>query len=181
MQKRFCLLAVLLCSTVRLLGAPITLLSPDKRIRVSVDLKGKISYSVSVAGTPLLRDSYLQLNLANQPLGERPQLRKKSVTAVNTSSQPVVPLANSTVPNAYNLLRLDFENEFSVEFRAYNDGVAYRFITNKPDSVAVSSEDVRLHFAEPVETAYLETGSFKTAYEILYKRQPLQQVSHRQD
>lgn len=177
MLKRFCLLVVLLGSAVRLLGAPITLLSPDKRIRVAVDLKGKISYSVSVAGTPLLRDSYLQLNLANQPLGAQPQLRKKSVTAVTTSSQPVVPLTNSTVANVYNLLRLDFKNDFSVEFRAYNDGVAYRFITNKSDSVQVSSEDVHLHFADPVETSYLETGSFKTAYEILYKRQPLEAVN----
>jgi alpha-glucosidase len=119
----------------------------------------------------------LQLNLTDQRLGERPQLRKKSMQAVNTTSQPVVPLANSTVANVYNLLRLDFKNDFSVEFRAYNDGVAYRFITNKPDSVAVNSEDVRLHFADPVETAYLETGSFKTAYEILYKRQPLEAVN----
>ncbi|GAA4494154.1 glycoside hydrolase family 97 protein [Hymenobacter ginsengisoli] len=163
--------------TARLLGAPITLLSPDKRISVAVELKEKISYSVALAGTPLLQDAFLQLNLASQRLGEQPQLRKKSVSAVNATSQPVVAFANSTVHNTYNLLKLEFKNDFSVEFRAYNDGVAYRFITNKPDSVEVSSEDVHLHFASPVETAYLETGSFKTAYEILYQRQPLQAVS----
>jgi alpha-glucosidase len=177
MQRRFCLISCFLFIAVRLLGAPITLLSPDKRIQVSVDLKGKINYSVSVGGTTLLRDSYLQLNLANQYLGERPQLRKKSVSAVNTTSQPVVAFTSSTVHNTYNLLKLEFKNDFSVEFRAYNDGVAYRFITTKKDSLEVNSEDVHLHFASPVETSYLETSSFKTAYEILYKRQPLQEVN----
>ena len=135
MQRKLCLTSWFLFIAVRLLGAPITLSSPDKRITVAVDLKGKISYSVSVSGTPLLQDSYLQLNLANQHLGERPQLRKKTITAVNTTSQPVVPFSSSTVHNTYNLLRLEFQNDFSVEFRAYNDGVAYRFLTNKKDSV----------------------------------------------
>ncbi|RZK88624.1 MAG: hypothetical protein EOO62_37410, partial [Hymenobacter sp.] len=171
------LTALFLLSTVPGLGTPITLLSPDKRLRVSVDLGEKISYSVAVSGTALLQNSYLQLNLANQHLGERPHLRRKSVAAVNTTSQPVVPFANRTVANTYNLLKLEFSNDFSVEFRAYNDGVAYRFSTTKKDSLEVRSEDVQLHFAAPVETAYLETGSFKTAYEILYKRQPLQEVS----
>jgi alpha-glucosidase len=177
MQRRLCLTFLCLLSAARLLGAPITLLSPDKRIRVSVNLQGKLSYSVSVSGTVLLQDSYLQLNLANQHLGERPQLRKKSFEAVNTTAQPVVALRSSTVPNTYNLLKLAFANEFGVEFRAYNDGIAYRFITTKKDSIEVKSEDVHLHFADPVETSYLETGSFKTAYEILYQRQPLQQVN----
>jgi alpha-glucosidase len=177
MLKGLCLTCWLICSAARLLGAPITLLSPDKRISVSVDLKGRISYSVAVGGTPLLRDSYLQLNLATQHLGERPQLRKRAVAAVSTTLQPVVAFANSTVPNTYNQLRLEFKNDFSVEFRAYNEGVAYRFSTTKKDSLEVRSEDVHLHFADPVETSYLETGSFKTAYEILYQRQPLRAVS----
>ncbi len=163
--------------TVRLVAAPITLVSPDKRLTVSIDLKGKISYSVSLNGTALLRDSYLQLNLANQHLGERPQLLKKSLAAVNTTSQPVVAFTASTVHNTYNVLKLTFKNDFGVEFRAYNEGVAYRFITTKKDSLEVNSEDVHLHFADPVETSYLETSSFKTAYEILYQRQPLQAVN----
>jgi alpha-glucosidase len=177
MQRRLYLIFGFLFIAGRLLGAPITLLSPNKRINVSIDLKGKISYSVAMNGTALLRDSYLQLNLANQHLGERPQLRKKSVTAVNTTSQPVVAFAASTVRNTYNVLKLEFKNNFSVEFRAYNDGVAYRFLTTQQDSLTVTSEDVHLHFADPVETSYLETGSFKTAYEILYKRQMLQEVN----
>ena len=177
MSRILCLTSCFLFIAARLLGAPITLLSPDKRLNVSVDLKGKISYSVAVNGTTVLRDSYLQLNLATQKLGEQPQLRKKSVVAVNSSSQPVVPFTSRTIQNAYNLLKLEFKNDFSVEFRAYNDGVAYRFSTTKRDSVQVTSEDVHLHFADPVETSYLETGSFKTAYEILYKRQPLQEVN----
>lgn len=107
---------------VRVLGAPIALLPPDKRLTVAVNLHGNIPYSVAVNGTALLQDSCLQLNLADQRLGERPQLRKKSFAMVSTTSQPVAPFANNMVANSYNLQQLDFANDFSVEFRAYNEG-----------------------------------------------------------
>ncbi|RYD75110.1 MAG: glycoside hydrolase family 97 protein, partial [Sphingobacteriales bacterium] len=76
----------------------------------------------------------------------------------------------------YGLLRLNFKNNFSVEFRAYNDGIAYRFITSKKDSVIVEDEKVYVAFANDVNASYLETKSFMTAYEILYQNKNLREV-----
>ncbi|MGN7989339.1 glycoside hydrolase family 97 protein [Pedobacter sp. 22226] len=177
MRKHLFLFILLLFFTVKLFSAPIELLSPDKRIKVSVNVKDKISYAVTFNGDPLLTNSYLQLNLDQVKLGANAKLIKKSLSTVNSSSNPVVPLKNSTVVNHYNLLKLDFKGDFSVEFRAYNDGIAYRFITNKKDSITVSNEDVHLNFSDNVKTAYLETGSFKTAYEILYRQDDLGKVN----
>lgn len=173
MIKKLLVTALLISSAFRLFSAPIDLLSPDKRIKVIIELNNKLTYSVMMNGQVLLNDSYLQLNLAKQHLGEKALLIKKVFSTVNAVSYPVVPLKNSKVINNYNLLRLDFENDFSVEFRAYNDGIAYRFITNKKDSIEVNSEDVHLNFSDPVESSYLETARFKTSYEILYKRNNL--------
>jgi alpha-glucosidase len=178
MKKHLLVTCLLLSATVRLVSAPIDLLSPDKRIKVSIDLKKKIVYSVTFNGDALLSDSYLQLNLDKQKLGEEPKLIKKTFSTVNTTSHPVVSLKNSTVVNNYNLLRLDFKNDFSVEFRAYNDGIAYRFITGKKDSIAVSSEDVHVNFADNVISSYLETDNFKTAYEILYAKRDVKEANH---
>lgn len=152
---------------------PITLTSPDKRITVTVNLKNKIFYSVEINADPLISNAYLQLNLDNQKLGENPRLIKKIFSAVNTQSNPIVPLKNSTVINKYNLLRLNFKGNFSVEFRAYNDGIAYRFITSKKDSITINSEDAHLNFTDSVQTSYLETASFQTSYEILYAKKNL--------
>lgn len=177
MKKYLSLAALMLVFTIKLFSAPIELLSPDKRVKISVAIKEKISYAVTFNGDPLLADSYLQLNLAQAKLGEHAKLIKKTFSSINTSSNPVVPLKNATVINHYNLLRLDFKGDFSVEFRAYNDGIAYRFITNKKDSIIINSEDVHLNFNNPVKAAYLETSGFKTSYEILYRQNELGKVN----
>jgi len=177
MRKHLSLSILLLFFTIKLFSAPIELLSPDKRIKISVNIKDRIAYAITFNGEPFLADSYLQLNLDQAKLGFNAKLIKKTLSIVNTTSNPVIPLKNSTVVNHYNLLKLDFKGDFSVEFRAYNDGIAYRFITNKKDSITVNSEDVKLNFNDNVKAAYLETGSFKTSYEILYRQDELGKVN----
>ncbi|QDW25024.1 glycoside hydrolase family 97 protein [Pedobacter sp. KBS0701] len=177
MKKHLSLSILLLCFTMKLFSAPIELLSPDKRIKISVNIKGRIGYAVTFNGDSFLTDSYLQLNLDQAKLGANAKLIKKTLSIVNTTSNPVIPLKNSTVVNHYSLLKLDFKGDFSIEFRAYNDGIAYRFITNKKDSIRINSEDVHLNFNDKVKAAYLETGSFKTAYEILYRQDELGKVN----
>jgi len=177
MKKHLSLIILLLSFTIKLFSAPIEILSPDKRIKISINIKDKISYAVTFNGDPFLTNSYLQLNLDQAKLGADAKLLKKALSSVNTSSNPIVPLKNRRVINQYNLLQLDFKGDFSVEFRAYNDGIAYRFITNKKDSIIVNSEDVHLNFNYPVKAAYLETGGFKTSYEILYRQNELGKVN----
>jgi alpha-glucosidase len=177
MKKYLSLAALMLVFTIKLFSAPIELLSPDKRIKISLAIKEKVGYAVTFNGDPLLTGSYLQLNLAQAKLGEHAKLIKKTFSSINISSNPVVPLKNATVINHYNLLRLDFKGDFSVEFRAYNDGIAYRFITNKKDSIIVNSEDVHINFNDAVKADYLETGGFKTSYEILYRQNELGKVN----
>lgn len=176
MKFKITLLVPFLFFSIKLFSAPIELYSPDKKIKVSVSIDGKISYSVDVNKEQVLTNSYLQLNLANDYLGKNPKLLKKALSTHSDSSKPVVPLKNSVVENNYNLLRLDFKNNYSVEFRAYNDGIAYRFLTAKKDSIIVQNEDVHLEFAKDVSAAYLETKSFITAYEILYQNKNLKEV-----
>ncbi|RYY34721.1 MAG: glycoside hydrolase family 97 protein [Sphingobacteriaceae bacterium] len=177
-MRRSLLATVFALLAIQVIAAtPIDLYSPDKRIKVSVNLKDRITYSVTFNGDALLSNSYLQLNLSNAKLGDNPRLSRKAISTVNTTSHPVVPLKNSTVVNNYNLLRMDFKGDFSVEFRAYNDGIAYRFITSKKDSVEVTGENVHLNFAGEVISSYLETDNFKTAYEILYAQRDLKEVN----
>ena len=175
-MKSKLLLVVAICLSFKLYSAPIELFSPDKKVKVTVNLSKKIFYSVAVSGENVLSNSFLQLNLAGETLGENPQLLNKIISAHVDVSKPVVPLKNSSIENKYALLRLNFKNNFSVEFRAYNDGIAYRFITSKKDSVIVEDEKVYVEFANDVNASYLENKSFMTAYEILYQNKNLREV-----
>lgn len=78
MKKQLLITCALLLVTLKIFSAPINLSSPDKRIKVSVDLKEKISYSVSFNDAPFLADCYLQLNLDLLKLGTNPKLLKKN-------------------------------------------------------------------------------------------------------
>lgn len=63
-------------------------------------------------------------------LGQNPKLRRQKQWSVDEQLTPIVPLKYSKVNNRYNQLLLTFK-DYSVEFRAFDDGVAYRFITSQ--------------------------------------------------
>lgn len=55
--------------------------------------------------------------------------------------------SRNEIDDHHNLLVLEFEGNYSVEFRAYNTGVAYRFVTRlKEKQVTVQNEEVAYRF-----------------------------------
>src|SRR5690606_29651805 len=107
-------------------------------------------------------------HLRHTSLGENPKLKSKKQRHVSDIIKPVVPLKYATVQNEYNQLILTFKDNYAVEFRAFNDGVAYRFIIDQSGEVEVLSEDVALHFPSPYLAHLQQPGGFKTSYEDLY-------------
>ncbi|MDR0559712.1 MAG: glycoside hydrolase family 97 protein [Prevotellaceae bacterium] len=143
------LIVIVLCS-FSLLEAQqksIELLSPDGKIRVTANIAGKINLVVSSGSNELFR-SDLQMELRTETLGKNPKLTAHKYTSVDTEIKPVVPFKFSTVKNRYNGLTLDFKGNYSVEIRAFDDGIAYRFITRKKGTVEVMREDCNLSFPE---------------------------------
>ncbi len=146
----------------------VDLRSPDQKIKISLNIADKIYYSVSFNNDVILENNYLQLAFRNEVLGSNPKLLKQKATTVDENLSPVVPLKFSTVRNNYNQLRLDFSGNYSVEFRAFDDGFAYRFITNKKGDVEVMGEDLVINFPASYLLHMQQPPSFSTAYEDYY-------------
>ena len=144
------------------------LLSPDKQIQVEVSLSDKIYYRILSGNELLLDNCHLQLNLEDIRLGESPRLKSKKRTTINEDKTLTVPIKNKTIKNHCNVLLLQFSDNYAVEFRAYNHGVAYRFITDRKKEAIVLSEDITLHFPSDYLLHLQRTNSFKTAYEQPY-------------
>ena len=134
---------------------------------MSLNLSDKIYYSIDYNGDVLLKDNTLQLTLRNQVLGENPKLRRQKRTSVDEQLTPIVPLKYSKVNNRYNQLLLTFK-DYSVEFRAFDDGVAYRFITSQKGDVEVMNEEFAINFPSDYLLHLQQPGSFHTAYEEPY-------------
>ena len=57
---------------------------------------------------------------------------------------------------------------YSVVFRAYNDGIAYRFVTDLGGNIEVNNEEISIFFPEETKLVLQQSGSFHTSYEERY-------------
>lgn len=156
----------LFCSATTF-AAQLELKSPNGELKVSVDLKDKILYNISYGKDELLKNCSLQLDLQNESLGANPKLQSKKVSTINETIIPTIALKNAKVSNNCNVLLLNFKGDFSVEFRAYNDGVAYRFITRKKAEATVLNEEFGVQFPASY-LSHVSFAGFGSAYEEAY-------------
>ncbi|MBP5323445.1 MAG: glycoside hydrolase family 97 protein [Bacteroidaceae bacterium] len=155
----FCFVLLLFVGTSSVYSQKvIELTSPDGNVVVTVSTADKLRWSLSKDGKPVVSDNVASMKVNGSVLGEKPKLKKVAKKAVNSSVMPVVPMKQAVIENKYNELRLDFSSNWAVEFRAYDDGVAYRFLTKKKGKVQVDDEqcainlpeDALLHIQQPL-------------------------------
>ncbi|WP_029905356.1 glycoside hydrolase family 97 protein [Prevotella sp. 10(H)] len=146
----------------------IELLSPNGGIKTVITVSDKIYYSIFYDGEELLTNNHLQLQLKGEVLGQNPKLTGQKQTKGSETIKPIVPLKYSTIASEYNKLLLTFKGNYSVEFRAFDDGIAYRFVTDKKGDIDVLGEDFTVNFPREYLLHLQQAGRFKTAYEEPY-------------
>lgn len=170
MKKRPILWVLISClSLLAQAQKGVTLRSPNGKINLEVRLSDKIYYDISCENEKLLTQNVLSLNIGKQTLGSNPKLLKQKRNHIQETIRPVVPFKHSTIDNQYNQLMLSFKGNYAVEFRAFDDGIAYRFVTTLKDSVEVRNEEFRIHFPEEYTLHLQQPYDFRTAYEEPYK------------
>lgn len=142
--------------------------SPDGQVTVSITLADRIYYDIVSHGDTLMAGSHLALELQGQCLGERPAMRGQKTVLVNETATPPFPLKEKTVANRYRQLLMQMKGGYAVEWRVWDDAVAYRFLTTLKDSVNVISEDVTLRLAQECQLLLQQTRGFKTSCEEPY-------------
>lgn len=142
--------------------------SPNGEIKVIINLSDKIYYSILAEKEELAVKNHLGLILKNETLGLNPQLTNSKTGKINEVIKPFISLKYSSVPNVCNYLVLKFKGNYSVEFRAFDEGIAYRFITNKKGDIEVINEDFEVNFPKNYLLHLQQTGGFKTSSEEEY-------------
>lgn len=171
MKKRLLfLLAVTLAVTLRMSAQKVqTLNSPNGNIRIEVSVGEQLTYSAFYGNEQILKDCPLSLQVGKEEFGTKPKLSGAKQTKIDETIRPVVPLKYAEVPNKANQLRLTFKGGITVDFRAYDNGIAYRFGINKgKGKVEVVNEGVSLSLPEPFMAHVSKTRSFNTSYENPY-------------
>lgn len=151
-------------------GKVLDVLSPDKNIKVSIELKDKIYYSIFFHDDVLLNNCTLGMTLPKEVLGANPVLENAQEGTVDETRRREIPLKNALVRNHYNYLRMDMAGNYAVEFRVFDDGVAYRFITDRKKKLEVIDEEFNINFSSDYRAYVGEAHAFSTSYESVYTR-----------
>ena len=163
-----CCILLLLCGTIAYAQKQISAASPDGQTRVTITLSDRIYYDVESHGEKLFDECHIGLALRNRTLGEKPVLKGRRLTTVSETITPLHPLKSSRVENRYTLLTLAFAGGYKVEWRVYDDGVAYRFVTSLKGDIEVMGEDGTWRLEAPCKLVLQQPGGFKTSCEEFY-------------
>jgi alpha-glucosidase len=126
--------------------------SPDGKIEVKILVNDKISWSISHGKDLILESSEMSMTLdENIVLGKNPVVLNSKKESIDASFDSPF-YKKKSVQNKYNQLVLNFKNDFSIEYRVFNDGAAYRFITKKKKDITVKNEEVVLNFDQDYNT-----------------------------
>lgn len=115
--------------------------SPSGINSIEINLGSKLTWALSNAGERMLEPSPISLDLGNGRIwGRDAKLKKASRLAHKDLIHPPL-YRKREIKDEYNELSLDFKDNYSIVFRAYDDGVAYRFVSKEKKPFVVVSEE----------------------------------------
>jgi alpha-glucosidase len=166
------LLSVLVISTTYAKEYKVS--SPDGKNTVTITVGPTIKWSVSRDGAEILNSSRIALILANgKVLGDNETVKKVAMSSLNGTIRPVIANKKSEIVDNCNILSISFGSGFLITFRAYNDGIAYRFETQMKDEITIHNEVSDLVFPEgshawfPLETSFMSHNERTSVYSAL--------------
>jgi len=177
--RGICLLAFLaVASTALAAQSSYDLKSPDTRIEIRVHTSGQLRYDVLLRGNALLENSTLSLDVEHKKLGLQPKVNSAKQRSNDQVVEPVVRQKFAKIRDRYNELRLTMDGGYSVVFRAYNEGVAYRFETTLPDKqVKIYGEEANFNFPTNFVVYYPQEDTFYSHNERKYLPQHLSEIA----
>lgn len=118
----------------------IELKDPSGKIQLNVMLGNTVTYSVSHGEDVIIGTSPVSMTLTDGTVfGKEPRLKKKKYRTENQMIYPPI-YRKQSIKDHFNELTLEFKGGYSLVFRAYEDGVAYRFISDLKKPFMVESE-----------------------------------------
>ncbi|OHB79996.1 MAG: alpha-glucosidase [Planctomycetes bacterium RBG_16_55_9] len=175
----FVWVACMLSITVSL-GKDYELISPNKELVLKVAVNENIQYSVRYKSRLLIEPSAMSLKLGeNTILGVNAQVRQVKRREVDEKIFPPVQVKSRVIPDRFNEMSIEFEGGFGLVFRIYDDGAAYRFVTEIDKDVEVVMEEVTFNFTDDHSIYFPEEESFQSHSERDYKYLKLSEISDR--
>ena len=148
-MKKLMTIFVAALTAVSAFAAPKTydLTSPGGKIKVTVESGEGLTYTLTHGGDLLVDKSEINMLLKDGTIyggvQKAPKVTRRSVN----QTLPAITYKKSQVVDNFNEMTLKYK-EYSVVFRAYDEGMAYRFVSHAKAPFFVESECAEFNFAE---------------------------------
>lgn len=152
--------------------------SPDGRIQARIRTTGQLRYDLVYKGRAVLENCTLSLDVEHNKLGISPNVRDAKTSAHDEVVEPVVRQKFARLRDHYNEIRLSMDGGYAIVFRAYNEGLAYRFETSLPqETVKIDGEEAAFNFPSDFVVYYPQEDSFYSHNERKYLPQHLSEIA----
>ena len=162
-----------LCLSLQATAKPYELKSPNGKLQVLINDGNQLTYQVSFEGQQITEPSAIGLKMMNgKVIGENLHIASPKVKTRTENIQSPFYRVKSFV-TTYNEADFRLGNGFGLIFRAYDEGIAYRFYTTQRKETKISDEIAEWKF-ESDYNAYLsyalgrntQAMSYKNIYEV---------------
>lgn len=172
-KKIYIVLLVLLGCMTALTAASYEVVSPNNLLKIKLKIESGTSYEIWYGETQLINSSPIGMNLSSGVVIGAGTVKNTQTNSVN--NQVNVPIGkNKVLTEAYNELIIEFNENYQLIVRAYNEGLAYRFVTALGGEITINSEDAifnftttpKVYFPECDSHYYNETGDGGKTYSV---------------
>lgn len=176
-MQKFLNIFLALLLTMQLNAKTYSLQSPNGRLQVEIDAAKTLTWRIVHDGRELMRPS--QIDIANAYQGRATASRAKYFKS--TFQTPFY--RQNSVTSEYNETTLTLGKGWTVVFRAFNDGIAYRFACKGKVPATISDEKAQFRFNGDNTTWLSFTTNDKKpeamAFQNIYDEKPLKDAQQK--
>ena len=157
--------------------------SPDNNLSIEINTKDSLSWKLTKGKETLLSHAVAGIDIENKTyVGFNEHVKSINRSSKNELIHPVVAIRQASIRDVYNELKISFKSGHAIVFRAYDNGVAYRWITRFKDTINIKNEIVDYQFPDNnrVFWGVEENKQFLSHFELLFRDTTLASFSNEQ-
>lgn len=152
--------------------------SPDGNLQIRVEIADQISWSAFLDGDRVIERVQVGMDFSEAPdFGHHATVKTHHIQSHSSMIYPIVPHKDAEIKDEYNECSIEFKDRYRLNFRAYNDGMAYQFIDEGKKERKVNAEQLTLSFPEETSSLFPQEASIYSHNERTYLNKSLTDIT----
>ncbi len=155
--------------------------SPNGQLELEVEASEKLYWKTIYNGNEVINKTAISLAFTSGiTYGVNCKVLSNKVNTVNQTIVPGVSHKDAKINDHYTELTLNFEGNYNLKFRAYNEGVAYQFLDQVSSEREVLNEQMNLSLPQGTKSFFPQENSMYSHNERLYLNKEVKDIESTQ-